>query len=273
METFVSIRCVLFASSEASEARVICFSMRRRGNDSSVTQASTGGRRGTAMYREGAGFSEASRTATVVVRRTGALGAPATVDYAVTGGTAVGGGVDYTLVSPGTLTFRAWQSFKTIPITVVNDSVAKRPRTIDLELSNPTGAEFGTPSTTVVTIKDNDVAGNVQFVATDYSVGELDGAATITVTRIGGPSGDATVDYLASGGSALDGTDYVATSGTLTFAAGQKTATLPVTILDEGVSDMGTAKTVQLRLSPPSTGADELNLGTPALATLWIVKE
>ena len=44
-----------------------------------------------------------------------------TVDYAITGGTATGGGVDYTLAS-GTLTFVPGVTSQNISVTVMNDT-------------------------------------------------------------------------------------------------------------------------------------------------------
>jgi hypothetical protein len=59
-----------------------------------------------------------------------------TVDYAVTGGTATGGGVDYILAS-GTLIFSAGQTSKTIPITIIDDALDEANETIRFTLSIP----------------------------------------------------------------------------------------------------------------------------------------
>jgi len=75
------------------------------------------------------------------------LSAPArnkvTVDYAVVGGTATGGGVDYTLDS-GTLVFEPAKTDKTIPVAIISDSNDNEPlETIRIKLSNPTNALLG----------------------------------------------------------------------------------------------------------------------------------
>lgn len=57
--------------------------------------------------------------------------------------------------------------------------------------------------------------------------------ATFTITRSGDTSQEVTVDYATADGSALAGSDYVATAGTLTFAAGQTTMTITVMILGD----------------------------------------
>ena len=74
---------------------------------------------------------------------------------------------------------------------------------------------------------------NVAFSIATYSVGEADGEATITVSRTGVASGDFTVDYSTTDLSASAGADYVATNGTLYFAAGEDSQTFNVPILDD----------------------------------------
>ncbi len=212
---------------------------------------------------------EAWKATNILVRRTGSLVGTATVGYAVTGGSATGGGADYTL-NPGTLTFLPGQYLKFIPIALSPDTVAEGSETIDLALTGPAGAELGTPSTTVLTILDNDVAGKAQFSATDYSVAEGAGTVTITVTRTGGTSSLATVDYATADGTGVDGTDYSQASGTLTFGAGETTKTFAITVLDDGTANAGTDRTVQLTLGNPG---NRLLLGSVPAATLWIVKE
>ena len=59
-----------------------------------------------------------------------------------------------------------------------------------------------------------------------------------------------TVDYATSDGTATAGSDYTATSGTLTFTAGQKVKYIQVPITNDMVADSG--ETVTLTLSNPS---------------------
>jgi endoglucanase len=81
-------------------------------------------------------------------------------------------------------------------------------------------------------------------------------SAVFTVTLSAASSQPATVHYATADGTALQGVDYVSTSGTLTFAPGQTTQTLIVPILG------GTANV-----------ADEtftMNLSSPGGATITI---
>src|SRR5205085_257536 len=113
------------------------------------------------------------------------------------------------------------------------------------------GATLGSPNTAVLTIQDDDVAqpGALQFSAAGYTVNENGGAATITVTRTGGSAGSVTVHYATGDGTATAGSDYGATSGTLTFADGQTSLTFAVPVLDDTAVEGN--ETVTLTLGNP----------------------
>jgi len=97
-------------------------------------------------------------------------------------------------------------------------------------------------------------AGQFQFDAASYVYYETSGEALITVTRSNGNTGQATVNYATSNGSATAGLDYTATSGTLTFEDGEvvKTIAVPLTFDEE---DEGNQEDFFLALSNPTGGA------------------
>ena len=72
----------------------------------------------------------------------------------------------------------------------------------------------------------------------------------ITLSRAA--SGTVTVGYATSDDTATAGTDYTATSGILTFLAGETEKTVSVPVLDDILDDGG--ETLKLTLSDP-TGA------------------
>jgi hypothetical protein len=78
-----------------------------------------------------------------------------TVDYAVTGGSATGGGVDYNLPA-GTLTFEPAETIKNISIDIVDDDEQESTETIEISLSNPTNATLGQPAVHTYAILDNE---------------------------------------------------------------------------------------------------------------------
>jgi hypothetical protein len=55
----------------------------------------------------------------------------------------------------------------------------------------------------------------------------------------------------------------------LTFGAGEKTKTIIVPILDDGVTNQG-ARSILVGLDTPLGG---LTLGTPSTTTVWLIKQ
>ena len=114
------------------------------------------------------------------------------------------------------------------PFTVasVQDTLAEGDETLTLTLSGPVGASLDTPSTATLTIADNDVAGTVQWSSAAYSAAHTSGGVMVTIARTGGAASGVTVDYATHDGSATAGSNYAATSGTVTFAAGENAKTV-----------------------------------------------
>jgi hypothetical protein len=140
--------------------------------------------------------SESSTVVTLPLQLSTSSESVSTVDYAVTGGTATGGGVDYTLAS-GTATIAAGDTSTTIPLTIVNDSIHESDETIVVTLSNPSNnVDLGTNTTYTYTIQDNDV----QQYSLSYSAGAhgtISGTASQTVNS--GGSGSAVTAVADSG--------------------------------------------------------------------------
>ncbi len=73
-----------------------------------------------------------------------------------------------------------------------------------------------------------------------------DASLTFTVTLAPAASDEVTVDYATADGTATEGDDYTATSGTLTFAPGETTKTVAVPIIDDNEEDDGETLTLTL---------------------------
>jgi Calx-beta domain len=99
--------------------------------------------------------SEATALANLAVGLSAASAGTVTVDYAVVGGTATGGGVDYTLAA-GTLTFDPGDTLKYVPLVITDDCVAEPDETVVVLLSAPAGATLGAITIHTYTISDND---------------------------------------------------------------------------------------------------------------------
>jgi glucose/arabinose dehydrogenase len=105
----------------------------------------------------------------------------------------------------------------------------------------------------------------LQFGAAGYNVGEGDGSFSITVTRTGGASGEVSVDYIASGGTASERNDFITLVGTLHFTPGETSKTLTLLVTEDSFVEGN--ETVNLMLSNPK-GA---TLGSPGTATVTII--
>jgi parallel beta-helix repeat protein len=111
-------------------------------------------------------------------------------------------------------------------------------------------------------------ASTLSFANATYAVNETDGTVTLTVTRTGDTSGPATVQFATNNGTATAGTDYTATTSTLTWLAGDATPkSIIVPILND--SDVEAPETFTVTLSMP-TGA---TLGATTTATVTITSE
>lgn len=98
-----------------------------------------------------------------------------------------------------------------------------------------------------------------------YTTVEEAGSVTFMVTRSGGTDGVVSVDYATLDGTAQATTDYLATSGTLVFGAGQLTASFTVWVVNDAIYE-GT-ETFSIVLSNAVGGA---MLSGPSLLTVSI---
>ena len=125
---------------------------------------------------------------------------------------------------------------------------------------------LGARKETVVTICDDDALGGlISFSALNYPVSEFSGKATITVNRVGKLTRAVTVKYNTVNATALAPSDYTTKTGTLTFAAGQKSATFTVPIRNDGLHEV--AETFFVQLTAPGNGAA---LGAKNIAAVTI---
>jgi len=94
--------------------------------------------------------------------------------------------------------------------------------------------------------------GEIDFASWQFSADESDGQAVITVVRNAPLAAAASVDYSVQDATAMAGTDYQATSGTVNFAAGQSSATFSIPLYPAD-SFTGT-QSATITLSNPTGG-------------------
>lgn len=95
-------------------------------------------------------------TAAVEVTRVGVADGPATVDVTTTAGTA--GPTDFVAVDTTLSWIDGETGPKTVDISAITDDVVEADETFTVSLSNPTGVNVGTATTTTVTIADGNEA-------------------------------------------------------------------------------------------------------------------
>jgi len=225
---------------------------------------------GSITYR----VAETGGDVEITVVRTGGSDGAVSVSYASAGGSATAG-VDYTAVS-GVLNWAGGDtSARRISIPVGNDGEREGSETVVLGLSSPGGGAGIGPAATL-TIDDDEapVAGQLQFSATDFSIGENGGSASISVTRSGGRDGAVSISYAnvvtsSRTRGATAGSDYTAVSGTLSWTDGDTSPkTISVKVAADAMAEPD--EIVGLALQSPAGGA---TVGTPSTATLTIHDE
>ena len=188
--------------------------------------------------------------------------APVTVDYFTSdlteewiyyyGYTSATAGTDYQAMS-GTLTFAAGQTSQTITVLVNGDRVGEWAEYFLVDIRNPGSAKLSGFQALASIVDDEPrirldggmvVEGNSGTKILSFTA-SLSAASDVPVT----------VDFATWDDSAVAGSDYVATSGTLTFAAGQTTATIPVTVKGDLQAEYDEYFSMQLS-NPINAGID-----------------
>jgi hypothetical protein len=173
-----------------------------------------------------------------------------TVDYSVTGGTATGGGVDYTLAA-GTLTFDPGVTTDSVSIAVVDDGLVESSETVEVTLASPSNATLGANTVHTYTINDNDVYPSVEFDLSNSSGDESVTPANLAVSLSAAYVETVTVDYSITGGTATGGgVDYILAAGTLTFDPGVTTGNVSIGVVNDGLVEAD--ETIEVTLTGPS---------------------
>ena len=192
-------------------------------------------------------IAENAGTASVNVTLSAASAKSITVNYASANATATAGS-DYTALSSTTLTFAPGDTSKTVTASITNDTLDEADETFTIALASPTNATIAA-ATGTVTITDNDPAPTISI--NDVSTSNENAASTNLVATLSAASGKAiTVDFATSNGTATAGSDYTASSGTLTFAAGTTTKNVPIAVLADAFDEPN--ETVTVTLSNPN---------------------
>jgi hypothetical protein len=180
---------------------------------------------GDANITEGhAGTAAASFTVTLSAPSTEAI----TVAYATADGTATAGS-DYQ-AAPGTLTIPAGQTTGTITVLVNGDRLGEPNETFFVNLGNPTNATLA-DGQGVGTIVDDEPRISISDVSRKEGQKNQTTLFTFTVTLSDAYDQPVTMSFRTADGTArTSDQDYVARTGTLTFAPGETTRTITIEV-------------------------------------------
>ena len=126
-------------------------------------------------------------------------------------------------------------------------------------------APSSTPGFFMRLADSQDLPGRLRMAASGRIVQESAGAINLTVERVDGEAGTVGINYTVISGTATPG-DYTASNGVLSFAPGQTTGLIPLTIVDDTLDE--DAEQFTVTLSNPTGGAA---LAPPETTTVAIV--
>lgn len=144
---------------------------------------------------------------------------------------------DY-LSASGTLTFDAGETSGTIRVDVEGDTLDEPNETFRVILESPVNATIAGTGQGTGTIRDDDAAPAVSIRGTTVTEGDAgQGPMRFGVSLSSASSYEITVDFATQDGSARQGQDYVAKTGTLVFAAGEVSKSIEIEFLDDTVAE------------------------------------
>lgn len=181
-----------------------------------------------------------------------------TVQYATADGTATAG-ADYTATS-GTATLPSNGCRCTnVTVPVLGDGLAEGTETFVVNLSNPSKGTIARGQATGTIFDDE---GTPSLVTFDADVLESAGSVAMPVSLTGASASTVTVSYATADVTATAGLDYVAAAGVLTFAPGETTKNVSVTIVSDVFDEDDEGFQLVLSASVNATILDGTGVGT-----------
>jgi CSLREA domain-containing protein len=186
---------------------------------------------------------------TFTVTLSAASASTVTVGYATADGTATAPS-DYAAAA-GTLTFAPGVTTQTVTVNVNGDTTVEPNETFTVTLSAPSNATIATGTGTGTILNDDSAALPTLSIANVSAAEGNSGTTpfTFTVTLSAASASTVTVAFATADGSAVAGSDYAATSGTLTFAPGVTSQTITVNV--NGDTTVEPNETFVVNLSAP----------------------
>lgn len=182
-----------------------------------------------------------------------------TVAYTTVAGTATEGS-DFTSAS-GTLTFAPGETSKSISVPVHGDWSYEPDETFTVKLSNATNATVVGAGTATMTIKNDDALIAPSYSTTGMSEGNAGTTGLVFGIELAAKAVQpVTVDWTTLDGTAKAGSDYVAGSGTVSWAIGERTKYVTVNLKGDSLYEPD--ESFDVVLGNPTGGQVGLGLGT-----------
>jgi hypothetical protein len=197
----------------------------------------------------------------VPVTLSAASGTPVTVDFTTAPGTATAPS-DYAIAT-GTLTFAPGVTTRTVTLSVVGETAVEAHESFFLNISNLSGGGTITDAQGEITILNDDGAAGLSVAdasTVEGNAGTTNALHAVTLSAVSGSP--VTVDFATANGTATAGTDYTATSGTLTFAPGTAVRNVTVSITGEIVIEADETYFVNLTNAVGASIVDGQGVGT-----------
>ncbi|MFO0881408.1 MAG: Calx-beta domain-containing protein [Gemmataceae bacterium] len=167
--------------------------------------------------------------------------------------------VDYTPVYLD-LTFVPGETSKVISVPILGDTITEGDETFTVDLIAPLGALLLSATGTIV---NDDAAPTLSVSSPSVVEGDSGSVSLVYTVSLSNPSAfPVTVDFATADGTAIAGSDYLAKTGTLTFAPGVLSQDVVVTVLGDLTYEL--AETLSLVLSGAVNGV----AGSPGVGTI-----
>jgi Ca2+-binding RTX toxin-like protein len=188
-----------------------------------------------------------STTVALTISLSAISSTPITVNYATADGTATAGS-DYAALT-GSVIFAPGETSKTVNVSISGDVLDEVDETIAFNLTST--QTLNASASGMITITDDDAPPVVSIgnVIVSEAPGTVQAHFTVSLSAVSAKN--VTVAYTTTPGSALAGSDFVATSGTVTILAGSNSADVPVTIVNDTLHETS-PEYMLVALSAPS---------------------
>ncbi len=200
-------------------------------------------------------------TASFTVALSAPSALPAQVAWATADGTALAG-LDYT-AAMGVVSFAPGEVSKTVEVTILGDDLDEFDETFTVGLSSPVECTIADGTGDGLILDQDDPP---TFAIDDQTVTETDSGSTATANftvTLSAPSGKPiTMNWATADGTATSPADYVGDTGSLSFAPGQTSRPIVITVTGDDIDEFDETFTVELTGETNATPSDESGLGT-----------